>query len=792
MPLEIQSPAPDIHVAALVGVLDSAAGQEMVASTKQTVRGRNESIVLDCTRLRQMDMGGFRGLLSLLRWAEANEARVIIAGMSPDIWQMIVDNHCGDRFESRPSVPAALQSLGLGAGPGPQAPPAGSYQDYPEVDPYGAPPPAPAYGAAPARDPWAEMNAAPPVRGAAAPGPWDQPAAGSPGGGGYTQPANDPWSQPAAAPAAHDPWAQPAAAAADPWAQPAASPAHDPWAQPASPATAQGGGDWGAQPAWGGGGSGTDDAWADYERQAGGFPATQRPKAAAVPAWRKPLTLIIAASVVLALVLAWFLIGWMKVPVITLDSERVDVELGSYPSISIKVENGKLDVDACRSALDSLGLAIVPPETEDAEPHYYSINGGLKNLDKATKEKMVELVAFRGSRRASKSLTVVLKAKEVSWPQRDREVAISAGVALPASDPRYQVTGNVTSASATWDKPSGLGIQENGKKPGQWFLSGTAANQGSYLMTVKVTDQAGNDAVGTVKVNVTAPIVWPTQTSIDLTVGRPVTSMEIAANAVLKRAEWNPSSPPPPLKIVEDSPTRKLLLDGTPQAAASYSLRVWATAGPGAVEEYKDFQVRIAEASSSSTGSTVGSGSAPPTPPPPDIDPTMRDMLLNLIDRAPAHFKEDEKDKLRLVVSKLTDARRVAIVYFDNGSSSLTDSRRAELRRNLEEEATKALLQDHDCQVFVVGYASTTGSLATNIRLSKQRAAAVNQEIRKSRGQGAELCGDYGPTDALDNDEAGNRAVAIYAGKLDLSNPLERQQAEEFKNYFNREHGLRD
>ena len=800
MPLEIQSAAPDIHVAALVGELDANSGQDMVTSIKQAVRGRNESIILDSTRLRRMDMGGFRGLLSLLRWAENNEARIIIAGMAPDIWQMIVDNHCGDRFEQRPSVPAALGALGIGAAPAPQAAPATAYSDYPEVDPYGAPAPSP-QAAPPARDPWAEMNAAPTGRGAA-PGPWDQPAA-RPAAGAYSAPAQDPWAQqPASPPPANDPWAQPAAPANDPWAASASPPpVGDPWAQAAAPSA---GGDWGSNAGgWGASGAapGANEAWDAYEQQGGYAQQPQRAPSSPTPAWRKPMTLIIAGSLVAMVVLAWFLIGWMRPPVITLTKSEVEVPLGSYPSeVTVTVAHGTLDTEAAGRVLDVYGLGIMPPENLVQEPFIYTFNGTLKGLDKARPEISIPLTAVRGSKTAQTSLTVKLQPRDVRLAPKE-EITISAGTKLPSKDQPSVVAQNASSVTATWNPAvTGLTVEElkGGASPGEWQLSGTALSTGVFTLTVNGKDDVGKDVTPkSMRVRVLAPVDWAKQTTIEHVAGQPLLGMQLAANATLVDAKWYPPTPDLGLKVQADAATGKILLDGTPPAAGAATLRVTATAGAGSKQGSQDFTIKIA-AAPNVPPPDPGTGPGIVIPPSQEgIDPDFKIKLLSLIERAPTvHFTSKDKDNLRIVVEKLTEARRVAFVRFGNGSSTISPQEKEKLQQDLEEEAAKELLGHHDCQVFIIGFASLSGSVSTNIRLSKQRAAAVNREMRRiTRGKEADLCGDYGPTDVLDavdgDLEAGNRAVAVYAGKLAL-NPLEKSQADEFKTYFNREHGTRE
>ena len=74
------------------------------------------------------------------------------------------------------------------------------------------------------------------------------------------------------------------------------------------------------------------------------------------------------------------------------------------------------------------------------------------------------------------------------------------------------------------------------------------------------------------------------------------------------------------------------------------------------------------------------------------------------------------------------------------------------------------------------------------MRLSRARAAGVNRLLRELIGRGADLCGDYGPTDIVSEDKLGNQAVEVFAGTIDLPSILS-DVADKFKDEFNRRHG---
>ena len=114
----------------------------------------------------------------------------------------------------------------------------------------------------------------------------------------------------------------------------------------------------------------------------------------------------------------------------------------------------------------------------------------------------------------------------------------------------------------------------------------------------------------------------------------------------------------------------------------------------------------------------------------------------------------------------------------------------AELKAALQTVDNTALFKDPACQIVVVGYASKTGNPVSNVKISKLRASNVNRFLKGIVGHYADLCGDYGPTNVLDQSaDEKNRAVEVYAGTLEPSSDMQ-ANAEQFKRDFNREHGL--
>lgn len=168
----------------------------------------------------------------------------------------------------------------------------------------------------------------------------------------------------------------------------------------------------------------------------------------------------------------------------------------------------------------------------------------------------------------------------------------------------------------------------------------------------------------------------------------------------------------------------------------------------------------------------------------------MRTFLLERIEKANDHFTFEEKTKLRQMVGLLTDARMVARITFPTGKMTLMEREKRNLKDALSDTGNRALLDDPGCQILVVGYASPSGSRSANIRLSRGRANAVNSQLRSVLGRGADLCGDYGPTEIVSDEQLGNQAVEIFAGKIELPDFLE-EVADKFKEDFNARHGGR-
>lgn len=250
---------------------------------------------------------------------------------------------------------------------------------------------------------------------------------------------------------------------------------------------------------------------------------------------------------------------------------------------------------------------------------------------------------------------------------------------------------------------------------------------------------------------------------------------------------------------------------GTPAQGGSFQAEFIAATKSGK-EEKKSFPIQVKmrpppapppvvdplPVVSSDPSQTPKSATAPPPSPlPPEHSPPaaseakndrMRTFLMERIEKANSHFTDADKALLRVIVGRLKEARLVATVEFGINKTSIASSQAQDLKKIFQEPDNAKLLDSADCQLLVVGYASTSGSHALNLKLSQQRARSVNDLLQGELKRRADLCGDYGPTDIISSKDAGNRVVEIYAGTIEISKE-EQAVADLFKKDFNRRHG---
>jgi outer membrane protein OmpA-like peptidoglycan-associated protein len=308
------------------------------------------------------------------------------------------------------------------------------------------------------------------------------------------------------------------------------------------------------------------------------------------------------------------------------------------------------------------------------------------------------------------------------------------------------------------------------------------------------------------------PMAWQLNTlqSLGLKVGRQIwTQSKFVANAVNASA----TTGLPPGLTVERVPGRDKdwQLAGEPTTAGSFDVTFIATAPTGA-QEKKSGVLEVAPDAAAAAAvaptpapAAVSTANVTPAvrvmraipvvadaPKAPNVDDGMRSFLLTRIENLPSRYTDEDRENLRLVVNGLQRARLIQRIVFEHdGQTALSAEESAKLKTALGVADNANLLKNPDCQILIVGYASKNGSLASNVRLSKERARAVDDLVKSVIGHHADLCGDYGPTDVVDQSAAQtNRAVEVYAGVLTLP-PFLEGKAESFKQDFNRRHGVR-
>ncbi len=341
----------------------------------------------------------------------------------------------------------------------------------------------------------------------------------------------------------------------------------------------------------------------------------------------------------------------------------------------------------------------------------------------------VSLTAVNGDRRSeSKSLKINVPPPKLQW-KLGRLKSVSLKAGKKITeDATFVERAPLVEASGL---PPGLSIEQSPENKGVWQLTGTPTEAGVSEAFLK----AGSD-----------------QQSISLTVAA---------------AEITPDPPPP----------------GPP---------------PGPKPQPGPDDPKLPGPSDNSGEGLKGKtviDDPPPTPPgpTPKRSDDMRRFLLDRIDKLDSRrFSMGEIATLYAMVSFLKDSDVINVTLFEENSTQISDSEKRKLRSKLKDPEVEKLLNDRDCQIFVIGYASPTGPYAANVKLSKERAKRVDKVLFDVINRHADLCGDYGPTGIVNKDEVGgNRAVEVLAGKLYLPDPAMRDSIEKFKQNFIKNHGVR-
>ncbi|HEX2748282.1 MAG TPA: hypothetical protein VHM91_09820, partial [Verrucomicrobiales bacterium] len=145
------------------------------------------------------------------------------------------------------------------------------------------------------------------------------------------------------------------------------------------------------------------------------------------------------------------------------------------------------------------------------------------------------------------------------------------------------------------------------------------------------------------------------------------------------------------------------------------------------------------------------------------LEPAMLEMLSDRIDKS--RFEESDKAQMRLAVNQVEAARKIATVKFGNGEKSVSPEERDKLREALRNAPEVKGSERESMDFIVIGYASRSGTLASNIAISMARASSVEAVLKAPEFKiHPKFTGDYGATDVLGRgDEASNRVVEVYA-----------------------------
>lgn len=437
-----------VHIATVRGALDGTRGTALVSEIKASVE-RGGSVVLDCAGMDRMDVEGLRQLLALKRWADKDNGKLVIAAMAPDAWEVVTTNGCDSMFEVKPSVPAALQALGVNAAPEPAAfdptAPAPSYDDYykaPEPqrqpDPYTAPPAAvPAYEV-----PTYEQS--------------------SP----LTQVYEDPYQSYKPQDTTENIWVSPTLDSAP---TVPATPVRDSWSE----------------------GNDVDRAWEQFEKQSS--PAARGRSVAdpnAVSFWKKPLFLI---GTLLILVVAGGLIWFLTRPKpmeLTLETPELVVEEGKTPKTDVRIVLKHGESLETGSLPEGLELSDIS-DSDSSEQKVYTIGGTLKP---GLGDRILK-VAIAGVREGESTPAETLVVKTL---RRKLAVDWNVPISLPPMQEGEPVVGYSRIATGATKVeavglPDGLRIEQMTSQAGAWQLVGTPSQAGSFTLTsVTGTSETGD------------------------------------------------------------------------------------------------------------------------------------------------------------------------------------------------------------------------------------------------------------------------------------------------------------
>lgn len=445
---------------------------------------------------------------------------------------------------------------------------------------------------------------------------------------------------------------------------------------------------------------------------------------------------VIVALAVLAAVGGFELALSFRLPEILVEPDFVEVNQGQeLPDVRVTVFRGKLAPENT-TLLD--GLSFDRGEQFHNGWDYY-LSGAIRQPGKH----VLKIHAARGSREAIPvNLTVLVKeVAQAEWIFHPQSLPLLEGMAIPERSYTKIVNG-VSALTLQWsgEPAEGLLVEQKPALSGSWRMTGRPEKAGRFKGELIATRKDGKQETRAFEIEIRA---------------RPHLDVRSAVTTAV------PSVPSPKMQEMAQS-----VLTNTVEMKTKLT--------PETEEAKLATPTTIQEANQEQSA----------------IDDRMRTFLMERVEKANPHFTIKDKEMLRTIVSRLRRAARVATISFSHNQHRLQPDQVKAIQGALKNPEVAQLLSNPDCQVLVVGYASMTGSPTLNIRLSQWRARSVNEVMRQVLGRGADLCGDYGATDILSDEEGGNRVVEVYAGLIEISK-VEEILADSFKQDFNRRHGGR-
>jgi outer membrane protein OmpA-like peptidoglycan-associated protein/ABC-type transporter Mla MlaB component len=422
----------------------------------------------------------------------------------------------------------------------------------------------------------------------------------------------------------------------------------------------------------------------------------------------------------------------LKEPEIIVEPDFVEVNLGQeLPDVRVTVLKGQLAAE--KTALPD-GLTF-----DSGEEFHKGWDYFLTGAPRQPGQHVLQIHGVRGTRRAlPATLTLVVKERmQADWVFHPQSLPLIENKPIPATSYTKIVNG-VNALTLRWlgEPVSGLRVEQKPAGSGSWRITGRPEKAGKFKGEFSATRKDGKQETRAFEVEIRPRLEAPVIGTVAVTL--------------------------PPGQQSQPS----AITPATPRTPAIVQAKVEAQPAQAMTDAKKASQDQAA------------------------IDDRMRTFLMERIEKANLHFTEKDNEMLRTIVSRLRRAVRVASVSFGHNEHEMKPEQVKATQGALKNPAIAPLLSHPDCQLLVVGYASMTGSQASNIRLSQRRARSVNDVIQEVLGRSADLCGDYGPTDIVSGEEGGNRVVEIYAGLIELTK-VEEILADSFKQDFNRRHGGR-